>query len=80
MGELFRRTGTKVSTVSVPKALRESGSDRLKPLRHAGQLAALHGQRLPLRAAHGLRVAAKVFLRWQASCNDVSRWAEVAEN
>jgi len=75
-GELFRRAGTKVSTGSVRKALRESGSDWLKPLRHAGQLAALHGQRLPLCAAHGSRVAAKVFPRRQASCKDVSRWAE----
>ncbi len=73
--ELFRRSGTKVNPVSVRKALREAGIERLKPTRRAGERAAqgkgagvrtgytaalrtpLGGQRLLLRAAHGLRLA-----------------------
>ena len=41
--ELFRRAGIKVSTVTVRKALREAGIDRLKPLRRAGERAAVQG-------------------------------------
>lgn len=41
--ELFRRTGAKVSTVTVRKALREAGIKRLKPLRRAGERAATQG-------------------------------------
>lgn len=41
--ELHRRTGTKVSTVTVRKALREAGIERLKPLRRAGERAAVQG-------------------------------------
>lgn len=37
--ELLRRTGIKVSTVTVRKALREAGIDRLKPIRRAGERA-----------------------------------------
>jgi transposase len=42
--ELFRRTGTKVSTVTVRKALREAGIERLKPLRRTGERAAAQGE------------------------------------
>jgi putative transposase len=41
--ELFRRTGAKVSTVTVRKALREAGINRLKPQRRAGERAAAQG-------------------------------------
>jgi putative transposase len=41
--ELFRRAGIKVSTVTVRKALREAGIERLKPLRRAGERAAAQG-------------------------------------
>jgi putative transposase len=41
--ELFRRSGVKVSTVTVRKALRAAGIERLKPLRRAGQRAAVQG-------------------------------------
>ena len=41
--ELFRRAGVKVSTVTVRKALREAGIVRLKPLRRAGERAAVQG-------------------------------------
>jgi transposase len=41
--ELFRRAGIKVSTVTVRKALREAGIERLKPLRRAGERAAVQG-------------------------------------
>ena len=41
--ELFCRTGVKVSTVTVRKALREAGIERLKPLRRAGERAAVQG-------------------------------------
>ena len=41
--ELFRRAGVKVSTVTVRKALREAGIERLKPLRRAGERAAAQG-------------------------------------
>ena len=41
--ELFRRAGVKVSTVTVRKALREAGIARLKPLRRAGERAAVQG-------------------------------------
>ncbi len=37
--ELFRRSGVKVSTVTVRKALREAGIERLKPLRRAAPIA-----------------------------------------
>jgi len=40
---LFRRAGVKVGTVTVRKALREAGIARLKPLRRAGQRAAVQG-------------------------------------
>lgn len=38
--ELLRRTGARVSTVTVRKALREAGIDRLKPIRRVGERAA----------------------------------------
>ena len=41
--ELLRRTGTKVNAVTVRKALREAGIERLKPLRRAGERAAVQG-------------------------------------
>jgi transposase len=41
--ELLLRTGTKVSTVTVRKALREAGIERLKPVRRASQRAAVQG-------------------------------------
>ena len=41
--ELFRRSGVKVSTVTVRKALREAGIERLKPIRRAGERAAVQG-------------------------------------
>ena len=41
--ELFRRTGVKVNPVTVRKALREAGIERLKPLRRAGERAAVQG-------------------------------------
>lgn len=53
--ELLRRAGVKVSTVTVRKALREAGIERLKPLRRAGQRAPVQGcapQRYGYTAAH----------------------------
>jgi putative transposase len=53
--ELFRRTGVKVCTVTVRKALRAAGIKRLKPLRRAGERAAVQGaapQRYGYTAAH----------------------------
>jgi len=53
--ELFRRAGVKVSTVTVRKALREAGIERLKPLRRAGERAAVQGsapKRYRYTAAH----------------------------
>jgi putative transposase len=53
--ELFRRTGAKVSTVTVRKALREAGIKRLKALRRAGERAAVQGSaptRYGYTAAH----------------------------
>ena len=41
--ELLRRSGVKVSAPTVRKALREAGIERLKPLRRAGQRAAVQG-------------------------------------
>jgi putative transposase len=41
--ELLRRACVKVSTVTVRKALREAGIERLKPLRRAGERAAVAG-------------------------------------
>jgi putative transposase len=41
--ELFRRAAVNVSTVTVRKALREAGIERLKPLRRAGERAAVQG-------------------------------------
>ena len=41
--ELLRRTGVKVNPVTVRKALREAGIERLKPLRRAGERAAVQG-------------------------------------
>ena len=41
--ELLRRTGVKVNPVTVRKALREAGIDRLKPLRRTGERAAVQG-------------------------------------
>ena len=49
--ELLRRAGVKVSTVTVRKALREAGIDRLKPLRRAGERAAVQGS-LPTPYGH----------------------------
>jgi transposase len=46
--ELLRRAGVKVSTVTVRKALREAGIERLKPLRRAGERAAVQGS-MPTR-------------------------------
>ena len=40
---LLRRTGTEVNAVTVRKALREAGIERLKPLRRAGEHAAVQG-------------------------------------
>ena len=56
--ELFRRAGVKVSTVTVRKALREAGIERLKPLRRAGERAAVQGAtpaRYGYTAAHRRR-------------------------
>ena len=56
--ELFRRAGVKVSTVTVRKALREAGIERLKPLRRAGERAAVQGStptRYGYTAAHRRR-------------------------
>jgi transposase len=53
--ELFRRTGVKVNPVTVRKALREAGIERLKPLRRAGERAAAQGsapKRYGYTAAH----------------------------
>lgn len=53
--ELLRRAGVKVSTVTVRKALREAGIERLEPLRRAGQRAPVQGcapQRYGYTAAH----------------------------
>jgi len=53
--ELLRRTGVKVSTVTVRKVLREAGIERLKPLRRAGERAAVQGtapKRYGYTAAH----------------------------
>jgi transposase len=53
--ELYRRAGAKVSTVTVRKALREAGIERLKPLRKAGERAAVQGaapSRYGYTAAH----------------------------
>jgi len=53
--ELLRRAGVKVSTVTVRKALREAGIERLKPLRRAGERAAVQGSapaRYGYTAAH----------------------------
>lgn len=41
--ELYRRTGVKVSTVTVRKALRAAGIERLKPVRRTGERAAVQG-------------------------------------
>jgi transposase len=41
--ELLGRTGVKVNPVTVRKALREAGIERLKPLRRAGERAAVQG-------------------------------------
>ena len=41
--ELQRRTGVKVNPVTVRKALREAGIERLKPLRRSGERAAVQG-------------------------------------
>ena len=49
--ELFRRTGTKVNPVTVRKALRQAGIERLKPLRRAGERAAVQG-RAPQRVGY----------------------------
>ena len=38
--ELFRRSGVKVNPVTVRKALREAGIERLKPIRRASERAA----------------------------------------
>ena len=53
--ELLRRTGIKVNAVTVRKALREAGIERLKPLRRAGERAAAQGSapaRYGYTAAH----------------------------
>ena len=53
--ELFRRAGVKVSTVTVRKALRAAGIERLKPVRRAGERAAVQGaapKRCGYTAAH----------------------------
>lgn len=41
--ELFRRAGIKVNPVTVRKALRQAGIERAKPLRRAGERAAVQG-------------------------------------
>lgn len=63
--ELFRRSGTKVNPVTARKTLYEAGIERPKPTRRASDRAAAlrtphGGQRLLLRAAHGLRLALAV--------------------
>ena len=50
--ELLRRTAVKVNPVTVRKALREAGIDRLKPLRRAGERAAVVAQDVPALAGH----------------------------
>jgi putative transposase len=50
--ELFRRAGVKVSTVTVRKALRAAGVKRVKPLRRAGERAAVQGGRPPRYGYH----------------------------
>lgn len=53
--ELLRRSGVKVNPVTVRKALREAGIERLKPLRRAGERAAVQGStptRYGYTAAH----------------------------
>lgn len=53
--EVFQRAGVKVSTVTVRKALREAGIERLKTLRRAGDRAAVQGSaptRYGYTAAH----------------------------
>ena len=53
--ELFGRAGVKVNPVTVRKALREAGVQRLKPLRRAGERAAVQGsapRRYGYTAAH----------------------------
>lgn len=53
--ELFRRSGVLVSTVTVRKALRQAGIERLKPVRRASERAAVQGtapQRYGYTAAH----------------------------
>jgi transposase len=53
--ELLRRTGVKVNSVTVRKALREAGIERLKPIRRAGERAAVQGaapKRYGYTAAH----------------------------
>ena len=41
--ELYRRTGVQACTVTVLKALREAGIERLKPVRRVGERAAVQG-------------------------------------
>ncbi len=53
--ELLGRAGVKVNPVTVRKALREAGVQRLKPLRRAGERAAVQGsapKRYGYTAAH----------------------------
>lgn len=50
--ELFRRSSVKVSTVTVRKALREAGIERLKPLRRAAERAAVQGSAGPVRTGY----------------------------
>lgn len=49
--ELQRRTGTAVCTVTVRKALRQAGIERVKPLRRPGERAAAQGG-IPLRVGY----------------------------
>lgn len=50
--ELARRTGIKVSTVTVRKALRAAGIERMKPLRRVGERAVVQGSAGPVRTGY----------------------------
>lgn len=50
--ELARRAGVKVSTVTVRKALREAGIERMKPLRRPSERAAVQGSGAPVRTGY----------------------------
>ncbi len=76
--ELFRRAGVKVSTVTVRKALREAGIERLKPLRRVGERAAAQGT-APTR--YGYTAAHRLSDRGSGMNTDLTdaEWALVAD-